>query len=143
MNPVPGHPDGVHHEFIIMVCATFLARVNPVSASANPACMNNDEEAGEQVHMRLIDTPGCACEVGDLRSGWACPPPLAVTSAMPPVAVRRDQAGRRRGRGRRRGGPTPRRAGLRACPWANTHPPTASRQRHDQGLPGSSTASFS
>ena len=39
-DPEPEHAEGVDLKFIAIVCATFLARVRPVSTSANPACMN-------------------------------------------------------------------------------------------------------
>ena len=40
--------------FIIMVCATFLDRVNPVSTSANPACMKNTRNPVMNVHMMFV-----------------------------------------------------------------------------------------
>ncbi len=43
-------------KFIIMVWATFLARVKPVSASANPACMNMTRKPAMSVHTMLIAT---------------------------------------------------------------------------------------
>jgi hypothetical protein len=43
-------------KFIIMVWATFLARVKPVSASAKPACMNMTRNPASRVHMMLIET---------------------------------------------------------------------------------------
>ena len=40
--------------FIDIVCATFLARVKPVSTSANPACMNMTRKPVISVHMMLM-----------------------------------------------------------------------------------------
>src|SRR5689334_18768734 len=73
-------------KFIIIVCATFLARVKPVSARANPACMNMTRKPVSNVHMRLIDTllwPTASA----ISSSVGLPAVLAVTSATPPVAV--------------------------------------------------------
>ena len=41
-------------KFIAIVWAAFLARQNPVSTSANPACMNMTRKPVSSVHMRLI-----------------------------------------------------------------------------------------
>jgi len=43
-------------KFIIMVWATFLARVKPVSARAKPACMNMTRKPVKSVHIMLIAT---------------------------------------------------------------------------------------
>jgi hypothetical protein len=42
--------------FIIIVWATFLARVKPVSTSAKPACMNMTRKPASRVHIMLIAT---------------------------------------------------------------------------------------
>ena len=49
-------------KFIAIVCPAFLARVNPVSAMANPACMNMTRKPHTRVHtvlmaIRLCPTP--------------------------------------------------------------------------------------
>ena len=41
--------------FIIMVWATFLARVKPVSTSAKPACMKKTRKPVMKVHMMFVD----------------------------------------------------------------------------------------
>ena len=40
--------------FIIIVCAAFLARVKPVSTSANPACMKSTSTPPIISHAKLI-----------------------------------------------------------------------------------------
>ncbi len=112
-------------KFIIIVCATFFARVKPVSTSANPACMNMTRKPVSRVHMRLIDTRLWPAKSAT-SSSVGLPAVFAVTSAMPPVAVPA-------GSGFDGGG-----AGAAAAPtgtagdgglsWANTQPPTAIRQ---------------
>src|SRR2546425_1799641 len=73
-------------KFIIMVCATFFARVKPVSTSANPACMNMTRKPVNSVHITLIETRlWPAKSATSARVGL--PGSLAVTSAIPPVAV--------------------------------------------------------
>ena len=73
-------------KFIIMVCATFFARVKPVSASANPACMNMTRKPVSSVHIRLIDTRLWPAKSA-ISASVGLPASLAVTSAMPPVAM--------------------------------------------------------
>ena len=43
-------------KFIVIVCAAFLARVKPVSASANPACMNITRKPAMSVQTKLSET---------------------------------------------------------------------------------------
>ena len=43
-------------KFMPKVCAAFLARVNPVSTMANPACMNITRNPATRVHTKLIAT---------------------------------------------------------------------------------------
>src|SRR4029450_1866258 len=110
-------------KFIIMVCATFLARVKPVSTSAKPACMNMTRKPVSRVHMRLIDTRlWPAKSATSVRVGL--PASFAVTSAIPPVAVPAG-SGLDGGGGAGAGAGA---AGGGGLSWANTHPPTASRQ---------------
>src|SRR6266508_4444322 len=73
-------------KFIIMVWATFLARVKPVSARANPACMNMTRKPVMSAHMMLMDTllwPTASAT----STSVGLPASFAGTSAMPPVAV--------------------------------------------------------
>src|SRR6266850_58316 len=73
-------------KFIIMVCATFFARVNPVSTSAKPACMNMTRKPVSSVHITLIETRLWPANSATSES-VGLPASLAVTSPMPPVAV--------------------------------------------------------
>ncbi len=41
-------------KFIDIVCAAFLARVNPVSTIAKPACMNITRKPASSVHTKLM-----------------------------------------------------------------------------------------
>src|SRR5260221_1484893 len=43
-------------KFMVIVCAAFLARVNPVSTIAKPACMNITRNPATKVHTKLIAT---------------------------------------------------------------------------------------
>src|SRR6266550_5615605 len=43
-------------KFMVIVCAAFLARVNPVSTIAKPACMNITRNPATNVHTKLIAT---------------------------------------------------------------------------------------
>ena len=43
-------------KFIAIVWPAFLARVKPVSAMANPACMNMTRKPQTRVHTMLIET---------------------------------------------------------------------------------------
>src|SRR2546422_923694 len=43
-------------KFMVMVCAAFLARVNPVSTMAKPACMNITRNPATSVQTKLIAT---------------------------------------------------------------------------------------
>src|SRR6266478_2915778 len=89
-------------KFIIIVCATFFARVKPVSTSANPACMNMTRKPVNSVHMMLIETRLWPAKSAT-SSRVGLPAVFAVTSLIPPVAVPAGSGfdgGRRRGRGR-------------------------------------------
>src|SRR5437867_4124661 len=110
-------------KFIIMVCATFLARVKPVSASANPACMNMTRKPVIRVHMRFMETRLWPAKSATSAS-VGLPASLAVTSAMPPVVVP-PGSGLGGGAGAAAGAGV---AGAAGLSWANTQPPTASRQ---------------
>src|SRR5882762_9333270 len=73
-------------KFIIMVWATFLALVKPVSTRANPACMNMTRKPVTSVHIMLIETllwPTTSASSASV----GLPASLAVTSPMPRVAV--------------------------------------------------------
>src|SRR2546422_4515252 len=111
-------------KFIIIVCATFFARVKPVSTSAKPACMNMTRKPVSKVHMTLIDTRLWPAKSAT-SSSVGLPAVFAVTSPMPPVAVpagsRFDGGGGRAG-GRGPGGG----GGARVFP--GDHPPP-----HGQG----------
>src|SRR5882724_9495691 len=109
-------------KFIIMVCATFFARVNPVSTSANPACMNMTRKPVSSVHITLIETRlWPAKSATSARVGL--PGSLAVTSAIPPVAVPAGSGFDGGGAGAAAGA-----AGAAGLSWANTQPPAAIRQ---------------
>src|SRR6266498_3938610 len=43
-------------KFIVIVWAAFLARVNPVSTMAKPACMNITRNPATSVHTKLMAT---------------------------------------------------------------------------------------
>ena len=42
-------------KFMLMVCAAFLARQNPVSTIAKPACMNITRKPASSVQTMLIE----------------------------------------------------------------------------------------
>src|SRR3989475_3969961 len=73
-------------KFIIIVWATFFARVTPVSTRAKPACMNMTRNPVMSVHMMLMATRLWPAKSATSTS-VGLPASLAVTSAMPPVAV--------------------------------------------------------
>ena len=50
-------------KFIVMVWAAFLARVNPVSTIAKPACMNITRNPATSVQTKLIATVLAAAAV--------------------------------------------------------------------------------
>src|SRR5881392_508446 len=65
-------------KFIVIVCAAFLARVNPVSTIANPACMNITRNPGTNVHTKLIATvfaadAALAALASESAAGTPCP----------------------------------------------------------------------
>src|SRR5947199_7288074 len=111
-------------KFIIMVCATFLARVKPVSTSANPACMNMTRKPVSSVHITLIETRLWPANSATSVS-VGLPASLAVTSPMPPVAVPAGSGFDGGGAGAAAGAGV---AGAAGLSWANTQPPTARRQ---------------
>ena len=72
--------------FMAMVCAAFLARVNPVSTSANPACMNMTRKPVSNTQTKLmlmVFLPIWAPS----SSNVGLPATFAVTSLIVPVAV--------------------------------------------------------
>src|SRR6267143_1956135 len=111
-------------KFIIMVCATFLARVKPVSTSANPACMNMTRKPVSSVHITLIETRLWPANSATSES-VGLPGSLAVTSPMPPVVVPAGSGFDGGGAGAAAGAGA---AGAAGLSWANTQPPTARRQ---------------
>src|SRR5438094_2335745 len=112
-------------KFIIIVCATFFARVKPVSTSANPACMNMTRKPVNRVHMMLMETRLWPAKSAT-SSSVGLPAVLAVTSPMPPVAVPAGSGFDGGGAGAAAGAAGA--AGAGGLSWANTQPPTASRQ---------------
>ena len=50
----PKSPIAYTMKFIVMVCATFFARVKPVSTNAKPACMNMTRNPARSTHTMLI-----------------------------------------------------------------------------------------
>src|SRR5882672_430141 len=111
-------------KFIIMVCATFLARVKPVSTSANPACMNMTRKPVSSVHITLIETRLWPANSATSAS-VGLPASLAVPSPMPPVAVPAGSGFDGGGAGAVAGAGV---AGAAGLSWAKTQPPTARRQ---------------
>src|SRR5258708_29460212 len=59
--------------FIAMVLSAFLARVNPVSTSANPSCMNMTRKAPRSTQARLSDCSVCdgGMSSPSTGGGWA------------------------------------------------------------------------
>src|SRR5207244_13383602 len=77
-------------KFIVIVCAAFLARVNPVSTIANPACMNITRNPATNVHTKLIATvfaaeAALAALASESAAGTPCP---ATTSGHARVISR-------------------------------------------------------
>jgi hypothetical protein len=65
-------------KFMVMVCAAFLARVNPVSTIAKPACMNITRNPATNVHTKLIATvfaaeAALAALARESAAGTPCP----------------------------------------------------------------------
>ena len=58
--------------FIIMVWATFLARVKPVSTRAKPACMKKTRKPAISIHITLIAVARSSV-VGPVLSAEAMP----------------------------------------------------------------------
>src|SRR2546427_6514325 len=68
-------------KFMVMVWAAFLARVNPVSTIAKPACMNITRNPATNVHTKLIATVFAAeAALAALASESAATPCAARTS---------------------------------------------------------------
>src|SRR5437588_12229551 len=63
-------------KFMVMVWAAFLARVNPVSTMANPACMNITRNPATSVQTKLMATVFAAAAafaaVASESAGTAC-----------------------------------------------------------------------
>src|SRR5713226_9853080 len=77
-------------KFMVIVCAAFLARVNPVSTIANPACMNITRNPATNVHTKLIATvyaaeAALAALASESAAGTPCP---ATTSGHARVISR-------------------------------------------------------
>ena len=86
-------------KFIAIVCPAFLARVKPVSAMANPACMNMTRKPHTRVQTMLMAIRLCPTVSATLAAsgsfsdivlmslsvGAPADPPMM--SAMPPVAT--------------------------------------------------------
>src|SRR5438445_285467 len=70
-------------KFIVIVCAAFLARVNPVPTIANPACMNITRNPATNAHTKLIAT---------VFAGAWTPPALAAQPARRPASAGRTKA---------------------------------------------------
>ena len=45
--------------FIIIMCPAFLARVNPVTRSAKPTCMNSTRKPVSSSQLKFTDTRRC------------------------------------------------------------------------------------
>src|ERR1041384_1362758 len=65
-------------KFMVIVCAAFLARVNPVSTIAKPACMNITRNRATSVHTKLIATvfaaeAALAALASESAAGTPCP----------------------------------------------------------------------
>src|SRR2546426_1746345 len=65
-------------KFMVIVCAAFLARVNPVSTIAKPACMNITRNPATNVHTKLIATvfaaeAALASLASESAAGTPCP----------------------------------------------------------------------
>ena len=54
-DPEAEHADGVDHEVHAMVCATFFARVKPVSTMREARLHEHDQEPGDSVQTMLIE----------------------------------------------------------------------------------------
>ena len=67
--------------FIIIVCATFLERVKPVSTSANPACMKKTSTPAIKTHIAFSETAVSATTAGSAGSGPCAKMDFAVMSA--------------------------------------------------------------
>src|SRR5438132_7231154 len=77
-------------KFMVIVCAAFLARVNPVSTIAKPACMNITRNPATNVHTKLIATvfaaeAALAALASESAAGTPCP---ATTSGHARVISR-------------------------------------------------------
>src|SRR2546426_1841639 len=117
-------------KFIIIVCATFFARVKPVSTSANPACMNMTRKPVNSVHMMLIETRLWPAKSAT-SSRVGLPAVFAVTSLIPPVAVPAGSGFDGGGAGAAAGGAGAARAA--GVSRGDTQPPAGQRAGADQG----------
>src|SRR5256885_9246159 len=69
-------------KFMVIVCAAFLARVNPVSTIAKPACMNITRNPATKVHTKLIATVfAAAAALAALASESAAGTPCPTTTS--------------------------------------------------------------
>ncbi len=67
-------------KFIENTCAAFLARVNPVSTSANPACMNMTSTAPMTTQSRFkLTATSRAPTAGPLNTGFGSVPANAAS----------------------------------------------------------------
>src|SRR2546428_7961300 len=65
-------------KFMVIVCAAFFARVNPVSTIAKPACMNITRNPATSVHTKLMATvfaaaAALAALASESAAGTPCP----------------------------------------------------------------------
>src|SRR5438093_11582509 len=67
---------------MLIVCAAFLARLNPVSTIAKPACMNITRNPATNVHTKLIATVFAAeAALAALASESAAGPPCPARAS--------------------------------------------------------------
>src|SRR5438445_7770752 len=77
-------------KFMVIVCAAFLARVNPVSTIAKPACMNITRNPATKVHTKLIATVFAAeAALAALASESAAGTPCPATTSGHARVIRR------------------------------------------------------
>src|SRR5881392_3868418 len=73
-------------KFIVMVWAAFLARVNPVSTMAKPACMNITRNPATSVQTKLIATVLAAAAVLAACANESAACAARVTESLPPAS---------------------------------------------------------
>src|SRR6266536_3687571 len=66
-------------KFIVIVWAAFLARVNPVSTIAKPACMNITRNPATSVHTKLMATVFAAAAA---LAAWASESAAGTTGVI-------------------------------------------------------------